>query len=195
MNRLHNKLTLCLVLVPLLTMLSASKGLAHKVNLFISAKDGMVNTESYYPDGTKVVGGTIEVFDSQGNKLLEGETNAEGLFSFKIPKQDDLKIVLDAKMGHKTSTFIFIEELEAGIERKTTSESDHTHGPDTHTHPETKHDHGEHKHSEKEHVHETKDSKPRARKEPFPVAGVLGGLGFIFGLTALIMQLTSKKKG
>ena len=184
MKRLCRNFMFCLILIPMLTVMSASRSLAHKVDLYVSAKGDMVYTESYYPDGTKVQNGEIEVFDSQDNKLLEGNTGKDGLFSFKIPqKKDDLKIVLDAKMGHKTATFIFVEELEAGIEKKTTSEAEHTHGPDTHTDGDEKH------------THETKPSRQRAKKEPFPVAGVLGGLGFIFGLTALIMQLTGKKKG
>jgi len=173
MKRLRCKVTVCLIC--LFALLPAAKSLAHKVDLYVSAKGDTVYTESYYPDGKKVENGSIEVFDSQGNKLLEGKTDSEGLFSFKIPKKDDLKIVLDAHLGHKTSTFIFVEELEAGVKKKT---------QETHTHP-----------GGETHTHETDQGKCRAKKEAFPLAAVLGGLGFIFGLTALIMRLTSKKKG
>ena len=54
-----------------------------------------------YPDGTKVHEGVIRVFDSTGKELLNGKTNSKGEFSFKVPKQDDLKIVLEAGMGHR----------------------------------------------------------------------------------------------
>jgi len=86
--------------------------LAHKVNIFAYVEGDTVYTESYFPDGQKVEGGKIEVYDSQGNKLLEGKTDSEGQFSFKVPKRDDLKIVLIATMGHKNSFLLKKEELE-----------------------------------------------------------------------------------
>jgi nickel transport protein len=60
-----------------------------------------VHVECKYPDGTKVREGVIRVFDSAGNELLTGKTTTQGEFSFKVPKRDDLKIVLEAGMGHR----------------------------------------------------------------------------------------------
>lgn len=181
MKRLYSKLTFCVFLVPVLTILLSTQSFAHKVNLYISVEGDKVQTDCSYPDGTKVDNGDIEVKDSEGKKLLEGKTDKNGLFSFKIPKIDDLEIILDAHMGHKTSTYVFKEELTSGTEKKadTSHTHDHDHG----------HEHG-HDHSETQ----AKPQKPVSRKEPVPVAAILGGLGFIFGLTALIMQLTGKKK-
>jgi len=45
--------------------------------------------------------GVIRVFDSTGKELLNGKTDTKGEFSFKVPKPDDLKIVLEAGMGHR----------------------------------------------------------------------------------------------
>jgi nickel transport protein len=45
---------------------------------------------------------------------LEGVTDKEGLFSFDIPKVDDLTIVIDATMGHKNSFKLKKSEVEAG---------------------------------------------------------------------------------
>ncbi|MDH5174842.1 MAG: carboxypeptidase regulatory-like domain-containing protein, partial [Elusimicrobiota bacterium] len=53
-----------------LLILLSSNGLAHKVNLFAYAENGMVYTESYFSDGRKVIDSTVEVFDAQNNKLL-----------------------------------------------------------------------------------------------------------------------------
>ncbi len=150
---------------------------AHKVNIFAYAEEGKVFTESYFPDGRKVIDGKVEVYDSQENKLLEGKTNKEGLFDFKIPKQDDLKIVLIATMGHKNSFVISAAEL-AGDEDEGSIDTSST----ANTEKETS-------------VKKTSARRRHApKKEPLPMAGVLGGLGFIFGLTALILQFTSKKK-
>jgi nickel transport protein len=74
---------------------------AHRVNVFAWVEGDRVFVECKYPDGTKVREGVIRVLDSAGKELLTGKTDAKGEFSFKVPKQDDLKIVLEAGMGHR----------------------------------------------------------------------------------------------
>lgn len=87
---------------------------AHKVNLFAYVEAGKVYTESYFPDGRPVADGKVKVYDSTGKLLLEGVTDKKGLFSFAIPKVDDLTIELDASMGHKNSFKLKKAEVEAG---------------------------------------------------------------------------------
>lgn len=84
---------------------------AHKVNLFAYAEGGKIYTESYFPDGKAVEAGTIEVLDSQNQKIAEFKTDKEGKCSFPIPKKDDLTIVIDASMGHKNSFLLKKTEL------------------------------------------------------------------------------------
>ena len=85
---------------------------AHKVNIFAYVEGDKVYTESYFNDGKKCIDSKIEVFDNQGNKLLEGLTDGEGEFSFEVPPEDgDLKIVLDAGMGHRAEYIIPANEL------------------------------------------------------------------------------------
>jgi nickel transport protein len=74
---------------------------AHRVNVFAWVEGDTVFVEAKYPDGIKVHDGVIRVLDSSGTELLNGRTNAAGEFSFKIPKQEDLTVVLDAGMGHR----------------------------------------------------------------------------------------------
>jgi nickel transport protein len=74
---------------------------AHRVNLFAWVEGDTVLVECKYPDGTKVYEGVIRVLDSGGKELLNGKTDTKGEFSFKVPKQDDLTIVLEAGMGHR----------------------------------------------------------------------------------------------
>jgi len=89
----------------------AGTALAHKVNIFAYVDNGVVYTESYFPDGRPVENGAIEVYDSHGEKLLEGASDTEGLFSFKVPKKDDLTIVINASMGHKNNYILKKEEI------------------------------------------------------------------------------------
>ncbi len=162
-----------------LLLLISTPALAHKVNIFAYAEGDTVYTESYFPDGRRVSDGKVEVYDSKENKLLEGVTDKEGVFNFKTPKQDDLKIVLIASMGHRNSFTLSADELAeaAGVApAEPTQEVEST--------------------EQVEHAPAKPKARPRAPdKEPIPISGILGGLGFIFGLTALILQLTGKKKG
>ena len=98
----------------ILLLLPKDPAWAHKVNLFAYVESGIIYTESYFADGKRVENGTISVYDSQGTQLVAGDTNREGMFQFPIPKVDDLKIVIDAGMGHKSDIILKRKEVEEG---------------------------------------------------------------------------------
>lgn len=104
----------CLLAVLFVVLSATGTALAHKVNLFAYAQGGTVFTESYFPDGKVVEKGKVLVYDSKDQLLVEGKTDTQGLFNFEIPKVDDLKIVIDAGMGHKNSFALKKAEVEAG---------------------------------------------------------------------------------
>ena len=100
-----------LVIVAVLLLWHAP-AIAHKVNIFAYVENGEVFTESYFPDGKKVEGGVVEVYDRAGKKVVEGKTDREGRFSFPLPPtKDDLTIVLVASMGHKTTFLLKKSEM------------------------------------------------------------------------------------
>ena len=98
----------------LMSLLFIGSAQAHKVNVFAYAEDGRVYTESYFPDGRAVEQGTVLVYTNREKLLLEGQTDAKGLFSFEIPVLEDLIIVIDAGMGHRNSFTLKKADLEAG---------------------------------------------------------------------------------
>ncbi|MFQ5867247.1 MAG: hypothetical protein ACE5IT_04540 [bacterium] len=99
-----------------LLILLPSAILAHKVNLFAYAENGMVYTESYFSDGRKAMNSTVEVFDAKNNKLfLTGKTDKNGEFSFKITQATALRIVLTASMGHKNEYFLSEDEVRDAL--------------------------------------------------------------------------------
>jgi nickel transport protein len=95
----------------LLSAFLAVPAYAHKVNIFAYVEEGKIFTESYFPDGKPVEDGTIEVLDSQGQKLAEFKTDKEGKCSFPIPKKDDLTIAIIASMGHRNTFLLKKSEL------------------------------------------------------------------------------------
>ncbi len=81
---------------------------AHRVKTFAYwGDDGTVHTETYFTDGTRVKGAKVMVYDNlKGDLLLEGKTDEGGKFSFKPPYQTDLKIVVEADMGHLSQVLL-----------------------------------------------------------------------------------------
>ncbi len=102
----------CLAMVLGMFLIFAAPAMAHKVNIFAYVEGDVVYTESYFPDGRMVGNGTITVLDAAGNKLLDGKTDQDGLFSFPVPeKKEDLTIVINASMGHKNSYLLQKSEM------------------------------------------------------------------------------------
>ena len=114
---MKNKLYLILIFIFLIIIMINISAFAHKVNIFAYVEGEKIYTESYFNDGKKCVDSKIEVFDNRENKLLEGLTDEEGMFSFEIPPEDaidgDLRIVLIASMGHRAEYIIRTDELES----------------------------------------------------------------------------------
>jgi nickel transport protein len=67
---------------------------------------------SNFPGGKKVQSGHVVVMDMQGHELLSGTTNEEGEFSFKIPRREDIKIVLMAGEGHQAEWTLHASEMD-----------------------------------------------------------------------------------
>lgn len=113
---MKNKLYLILIFTFLIIIMMDVSAFAHKVNVFAYVEGEKIYTESYFNDGKKCIDSKIEVFDNQGNKLLEGLTDKEGEFSFEVPLGDEnLKIVLTASMGHRAEYSISADEIRGSV--------------------------------------------------------------------------------
>jgi nickel transport protein len=86
---------------------------AHKVMIFAWVEGDTVHTQSKFSRGKKAKNSEVVVYDKEGNQLLEGKTDEQGEFSFKVPKKTDLKVVLKASMGHMAEWVIPAEEITA----------------------------------------------------------------------------------
>ncbi len=188
---------LSLVIVVGLTPFFQSAALAHKVYIFAWLEGDTVYVESYFGSKKKVQGGQIQVFDLSGKKLLEGRTNERGEFSFKPPQKTDLRIVVEASMGHKNEYILKAEEFTDSSDVKT--EEAKTDENNAITSSPAFLD-AEQIRAIVEQVLESQ-LKPirrelaRSRKEKGPgFTEVVGGIGYIFGLMGVIMYFRSRKK-
>ncbi len=179
---MRNKTAIMAVII----LLAAAPATAHKVNVFAYSEGDTIFTESYFPDGRKVQGGKVEVYDSAETKLLEGTTDEKGVFNFKTPKKDDLKIVLIATMGHKNFFVIKADEIEAVSEKDKTLPA--TPVPTKEITPKETPLAATQK-------SQTPATKPRKHVEPpeeSHTIPALVGLVVIFGLAYLVMRFTKK---
>jgi nickel transport protein len=95
------------------TLLLAGNAHAHRVSVFAWVQGDTVHVETKFSGGKKVKGGRIVVTDSSGVELLTGKTDNSGEFSFKIPRRTDLKIILEAGMGHRAEWTVPADDMES----------------------------------------------------------------------------------
>lgn len=91
---------------------------AHKAMAFAYVEGGQVQAEGYFADGKKLGDSPVEVFDAQGLKILEGRTDSEGVFSFPLPGEGRVRIVITGSMGHRAECFAGggMSEAQAGAQ-------------------------------------------------------------------------------
>lgn len=92
-------------------MLTSTVTFAHKLNIFAFAENGKVSVEGFFVDGKKVQQGTLTVHSPDGKLIVQGKTDQEGKFSFPITSKVDLRIALDAGMGHRAEIVMPASEL------------------------------------------------------------------------------------
>ena len=197
---MKNKLYLILIFVFLIIMMVDISVFAHKVNIFAYVEGDKVYTESYFNDGKKCIDSKIEVFDDQANKLLEGLTNEEGMFSFGVPPEDaidgDLKVVLTASMGHRAEYTIPANELGGGVAESTQEKSEE---PIPTVFPEISSFDLKEIQSLIENTLDEK-LKPimreikKSQEDRISPTEIIGGVGYIIGIFGMIAYFLSRKK-
>jgi nickel transport protein len=103
-----------LLAVAILAGFASTSALAHKVNMFAFVQGDQIVVQGYFSDGKKAAHSQVQVFGSGGDKLVEGTTDAEGMYTFDVPQIVDLRIALYAGMGHRAEYRISKAEL-AGV--------------------------------------------------------------------------------
>jgi len=191
-----HKLLISFVFLTLLVVMTGFASFAHKVNIFAYVEGDTVYTESYFPDGTKVKDGVVQVYDSQGNKLLEGKTDENGQFNFEPPRKDDLKIVLVASMGHKNSYTLSTDELPDIIVAEKPQKAEPKESKVKEVAPVDLD-------QIKRIIDTSLDEKlkpimrqlTKAQQKGVSFTEVIGGIGYIFGIMGIILYFASKKRG
>ncbi|RZB37161.1 MAG: nickel transport protein [Desulfobacteraceae bacterium Eth-SRB2] len=182
-----------LFLTAIILIGSHGSAMAHKVMIFAWVEGDTVFTESKFSGGKKAINAPVVIFDKNGKKLLEGKTDNKGKFSFKIPKVTDLRIVLNAAMGHKAEWTVPESEIrESGdiVEKKS---ADETSGLTTVRLS---------KEEVRKIVEDSLDKKLRpivrmiteSKNTKPSLTEIIGGIGYIFGLMGVALYFMNRGK-
>ena len=194
----------------LLLVFFAGNAHAHRVIIFAWIDGQTVHTVSKFPGGKKVAGSPVIVYDKSGDRLLAGKTDDKGSFSFEIPKNSALDIVLEAGAGHQAEWHLTGQEISAALGKEVDS------SPSTATKavqqkagrpandqsgqsPQAK---GVNAAAIQSIVEKTLDRKMAPMMQilvdmhdPGPsITEIMGGIGYIIGLFGIVFYFAARKK-
>lgn len=165
---------------------------SHKINVFTYKEGNKIFVEGYFSDGKPVKNSPIEVYNSKEEKIIEGKTDENGIFSFDIPDTPKIKIVLIADSGHRAETFMEIEKEEK-IEKKVEKKEEK---PKEIRKEEIK---GMDEEEMKKIVEEVIEKKMndflreyRKDKEKEKFKDITGGIGYIFGIIGIYLYFKGR---
>jgi len=173
---------------------------AHRVNIFTQTQGDKIVCQCFYNDGKPVHDQGIQVRTSNGTVIAEGKTDDEGMYSFAPSVREDLKIVLNAGMGHTAETTVKKENLPE-IKKKTIVQTAKQPAPAVEKIkvPEQGSDLNEEQ--LRRIIEEVVDEKLRPvtelihkQQRSYSLTTIIGGIGYIVGIFGLFMFLMSRKK-
>ena len=101
MHSLFNRSTAVFVGAMLLLVGAVSSVQAHGTNLWCYIEQGRVYVEgSFMGSGRALQSGKVIVLNGKEEKILEGETDKQGKFSFEPPYQGKMTILLKSDESH-----------------------------------------------------------------------------------------------
>lgn len=191
-----------LVMIPFLAVsFFPETALAHKATVFAWVEGDTVFTESKLSGGKRVVKGVIRVYDANKQLLLEGRTDDQGEFSFKVPETAPVLVELNAGMGHMARWTLNSEDL--GKEAVFTEDSLKDEPKDNMPSPELKAVPPVPPEELEALIEKVMDEKLKPIKkmlaERHPenpsLTEILGGIGYIIGLVGMAAYFRYRKSG
>lgn len=183
----------------LFALLTASTTVqAHKLNMFAFVEDEEIYVEVYFADGKRAKNSVIEVYDPQDKLLYNNTTDEEGGHQFAIPQKTELRIVVNAGMGHQTEYTLPSSEFSTEQTSSTRTLSSQTTGTTT---PPVMQTSALSMEQLKPLITQAVSQavKPLQReiselKNKTSLSDIIGGVGYIFGLLGIFAYLDARKK-
>ncbi|MCX7988020.1 MAG: hypothetical protein N2647_01070 [Thermodesulfovibrio sp.] len=190
------KPAICLILTIIclqLFLFFSSLVYAHKVNTHAYREGDKIFGECYFVDGSPCKNSKVEVYNFNGQKILETTTDEKGKYSFITKEKDGLKIVISAGEGHRVEY-----KIKEAVDRKEVKEHI-TKDKKSQVEPKTWVGRDE----MKQIIDEVVDVKLkglrneiidlRKQMDKINLRDIIGGIGYILGIWGIIMFIKRKK--
>ncbi len=207
-SRYITRITRVIFAFIVLYFLSVPASFAHKVNMFAYVEGSKVMMEGYFADGNKPVNCEVIVTNPDKKVLVKGLTDQDGKFSFDVPEITDLRIILNAGMGHRAEFVISRSELagmsplstagviEAADSKSTATEPDSESGPEAAPEEISEITVNASEAAIRKAVADANIPLMRSieeLKEDANFSNIIGGIGFIFGIVGLLFYIKARK--
>jgi len=168
---------------------------AHKVHVFAYTEGDTVRVEGYFSDGSPARGGTLTVLDADGETLLQGSPDEEGRFSFsRPPAHEAVTIVLDAGMGHRGTYRLQLVESDTPPESAPEPSSAGTIPAPVGSSVSATELETLIRRTVREELSPLQRDVARLSQNRVSVTEVAGGIGYIVGITGLILYLHERRR-
>lgn len=104
-----------LLLALLLTAAAASPALAHKIKIFATAEGTTITGYVYFPGGSRPAGAPVTVTGPDGSVLAEMTTDADGAFRYEAVRRMDHTFTVDTGDGHRGSFLVRAAQLPRSL--------------------------------------------------------------------------------
>jgi len=188
--------------------------LAHKLQVFAFAEGAQIQGSAYFAGGAKASGARIRIQDTTGKTLAELTPDAEGAFSYQATSPTDHIVIAESGDGHRAEWRVTADELAGGFPQSESIPPAPTQGQPGASDPVT----SDQTSSTAKPTPETSATTPDARllmeieqavaRQVRPLReqliasedrarwhDVLGGIGYIIGLTGLALWMHARSKG
>ena len=183
-----------------IALLAVSLVYAHRVNIFTQVQGPKVVCQCFYNDGKPVKNQDIRAEVLGGSVIAKGKTDDDGMFSFTPNIREDLKILLDAGMGHIAEATVKKEDLPE-MKKKVTAEKQKQSTPAVKKNEIPEQDNHIDEERLREIVEQVVDEKLRSvialihkQQRSYSLTAIIGGIGYIVGIFGLLMFWMSRKK-
>lgn len=173
---------------------------AHKVNTYAYREGDKIFGECYFVNGSPCKNSKVEVYDANGNKILETVTDEKGKYSFTTKENKPLRIAIPAGEGHRAEYKLEgIKENKEKPEKKeakdivTTKKEIQSVPLQSSINREELREIIDFAIDTKLHGLKAEIIDLRKQMDKISFRDILGGIGYIFGIWGIIMLLKRKK--
>jgi len=199
-----------LLLIICLAAFNSTPALAHRLQVFASADGVEIVGTAYFAGGVKAAGATILIQDAAAQPLATLTTAADGSFRYRAQTASDHLVIADSGDGHQAQWLVTAAEL-AGLNRpisnppnppfsKGGSDASFSNGGFSKSPPFEKGGAGGISAAQLAAIEQAVARQIRPLREELAAAAgrasfrdVLGGIGYIFGLTGILLWWRHRK--